>query len=158
MLHLRYWKYSYQFTLCSSDQHKFNKNKKSSLGKFKKTWKEPSLTLTDTLIQKRYKCKLTAPFALLPPAFPRNPNPFLPEVGQFHTGSVKTDYGPESDGPILLLTLPLRFGSIPPLNWITWNMNSTLRYDDKATQTIPHSEILIRIIQATLGSLDHSLY
>lgn len=81
MLHLRYWKYSYQFTLCSSDQHKFNKTEKVAQGSSRKSEKnEAFLTLTDTLIQKRYKCKLTAPFALLPPAFPHNPILFLPEA------------------------------------------------------------------------------
>lgn len=135
MLHLRYWKYSYQFTLCSSDQHKLNKNRKVALESLLKSEKDHVfLTLrTPTLIQKQtLQVEVTAPFALLPPVSPHNPNPFLPEAKtRFYTGCVKTDNSPESDGPILfLLMFPLLFGSSPPLNWIKCNMNCTLRYDD----------------------------
>lgn len=78
---------------------------------------------------------------------------FCQKLGQFYIAFIRTDNNPESDSPVLsLLMFPLLFGSNPLLNWIKCNMNCTLRYDDKATQTIPHSQISIRIIWASPGS------
>lgn len=130
-----------QFKLCSSDQHKFIKNRKVPL-QSQEHWKRA----THLQHCNRYlhsETNVTSGKLLFPlPSYLHSPHTiptnFCKKPGQSSTASVKRDNSPQSHGQILTMLMFLcLLGSSPPFSWIKCNVNCTLRCDGKATPRIP---------------------